>query len=268
MKLTEAQVQKRYAEGRGSGELADYKPFIDHHDVSSLGLASRVPSVKTGRIHHFLSNVETDAFRELVRMPQVLDIREQYPLDREDTRRIAAEMGVPHPVYRPGVDMVMTTDLLVIVASGGEQVRFARAGKTIADLADPRTMEKLEIERRYWTSRGVHWSLVTDLDRSARRATTLAELMGMEALPEEDQPSYWTDRIAIFRTELAKARGSTFEDLDRRLARKGFQSGEMINVLRHLAWHGEIAFDLDQTFDIRWPVANVTMTRSGMRRAA
>jgi len=266
--LTEKQIERRYAEGRGQGELSSYRPFIDHHDLSSLGRASRAPSRKTGRTHHFFSDVETSAFLELIRMPEVVDVREQFPLDREDTRAIAAEMGVDHPKYRNGVDTVMTTDLLVLVSAGSETIRYARAGKRVADLSDARTLEKLEIERRYWQRRGVHWSLVTELDRSDACVVALSWMHGMEELPENGHPAYWTDRIAAFRAEFAKARDMSLEDLDRKLVKHGFQAGEMLNVLRHLAWHGQLSFDLDQEFNFRWPTSRFVLTSSARRSAA
>lgn len=39
----------------------------------------------------------------------MLDIREQFPLLPSDTRQIAIDSGIKHPVIR-GVDQVMSTD--------------------------------------------------------------------------------------------------------------------------------------------------------------
>jgi hypothetical protein len=41
--------------------------------------------------------------------PDIADIREQFPLRREDTRAIAAEHRLRHPSVR-GVDQVMSSD--------------------------------------------------------------------------------------------------------------------------------------------------------------
>ena len=46
----------------------------------------------------------------------VTDIREQFPLDRDETRQIAAAMGVKHPADSASqTDIVMTTDFMISV---------------------------------------------------------------------------------------------------------------------------------------------------------
>src|SRR5690606_27675564 len=40
--------------------------------------------------------------------------------------------------------------------------RFVLQAKYVSALDDERTVEKLEIERRYWLEKGVHWYLVTE----------------------------------------------------------------------------------------------------------
>lgn len=261
MRLTEKQIAKRLAEGRGEGELGGYKPFIDHHDLSSLGRSSRVPSAKTGRLHHLFSDIERSAFLEFIRQPQVFDVREQFPLERAITRRIALEMGVPHPQATPGTDLVMTTDLVVVVRSAGKESWFARAAKPAGALGDKRTLEKLEIERRYWSERGVHWALVTDLDFSQQRRDNLIWLHGCEKWPEGAGVDYWEDRSAVFLEALRRAKDLTFAELENRLARSNFQTGDMVTLVRHFAWHGRIDFPLENSFSPKWLVSNTPLTR-------
>ena len=55
-------LEKRLKEGRGKGEKGDYKPWIYTHDFPSLGFSSRVKGLKTGRVHHLLSNLELNVF--------------------------------------------------------------------------------------------------------------------------------------------------------------------------------------------------------------
>ena len=165
-------IEKRLAEGRGRGHGADYRPWIDVRDVPSSGLASRIPGRTTGRVHHVFSNIEADCFYLLDYHDQVIDVREQFPLlPIEETQQIAADLGVRHPTV-PGAQtsVVMTTDFVATVLrppSGAGDL--AIACKPSSRLADPRTLEKLEIERRYWAARSVAWGVVTerDLPRSA-----------------------------------------------------------------------------------------------------
>lgn len=56
-----------------------------------------------------LSDLELAVFLSLEWESSVLDIREQFPLLPSDTRQIAIDSGIKHPVIR-GVDQVMSTD--------------------------------------------------------------------------------------------------------------------------------------------------------------
>ncbi len=120
----EEKISRFLKEGRGQGHGAQYSPWLTVQDVSSLGRATRIHGRKTEREHHLLSDIETSVFLLLDWSDAVIDIREQYPLDREETRRIAAEMGVRHPFDTLGkCDIVMTTDFLVDVqTSNGPQL--------------------------------------------------------------------------------------------------------------------------------------------------
>lgn len=93
-KWTDEKIARLQAEGRGKGTGDKYKPWIQVSDLSSLGNSRRVYSQKTGRVHHLLSDVEWQLFLLLEFAPDVTDIREQYPLAREDTLSIAAELRI------------------------------------------------------------------------------------------------------------------------------------------------------------------------------
>lgn len=56
------------------------------------------------------------------------------------------------------------TDFLPDVERSSRMVTLARTVKPSEALSDARTIAKLEIERRYWTSRGVDWGIVTERD--------------------------------------------------------------------------------------------------------
>ena len=149
-------------EGRGKGSKKDYKPWLTIQDVPSAGRSTRLLGIHTGRTHHFLSDIERSLFYLLDWEESVADIREQFPLDRSATTLIAQTCNIQHPRF-PGMSspMVMTTDFLVDVWNDGRLVQMAYAVKSGKDLDVPRTREKLEIERIYWETKGVDWSIVT-----------------------------------------------------------------------------------------------------------
>jgi len=128
--------------------------------VPSEGRSHRIYSHKTGRVHHLLSDLELAAFLVFEWTSGISDIREQFPLRREDTRAIAAEHGLRHPSVR-GVDQVMSSDFLVDTASGPHR-QFAVQVKRMEAFSDVRTIEKLELERRYWQLKQVPWFLITE----------------------------------------------------------------------------------------------------------
>jgi hypothetical protein len=270
IKMTERVIGERYRAGRGIGDRDTYQPWLDVHDLSSLGLSARVPCSKTGRLHHLLSGLETGAFMEFMLMPDVIDVQEQYPLDREDTRAISLEMGVAHPTYPGGkVDVVMTTDLVVHRRTPAGVVRYARSVKPAAELDDARTLLKLEIERRYWVARGVDWMLVTDVDHSRRRHTGIAWMYARLTLEEHDDPTYWSSRVEAFLNVYQSGKARTFADIDTQLRLRGHAAeGETVEIVRHLCATGRLAFDPERVFDIGWALSELPLANPAARLAA
>lgn len=162
-KWTEQTIERYQKEGRGKGEGANYKPWLNVGEFSSSGRVHRIRGLKTNREHQLFSDVERDLFLLLEWSADVIDIREQFPLDRELTMEIAAAHGIRHPYY-PGTKTpaVMTTDFLVTKIYNGDQVLVAFNGKTTAEAEDARSLEKLELQRQYWNGMGFAHHVVFD----------------------------------------------------------------------------------------------------------
>src|SRR5580765_4509072 len=88
---------RRLREGRGRGRGSNYQPWLMIHDVASQGLANRVKSPLHGRTCHLLSQLETDWFYAFHALSGLKDIREQFPLELEETIEIAGQMDIVHP---------------------------------------------------------------------------------------------------------------------------------------------------------------------------
>lgn len=160
---TEKLINKRISEGRGQGRGENYKPELYIQDVPSKGLVTRILGWKTNREHHLMSKLELLYFYLLEWFPTVLDIREQYPLDLNETVSIAEYLGIRHPVDpRTKHPVVMTTDFLITIRKPIDLDEKARTVKYAKDLADKRVMEKFEIERCYWKERNIDWGIVTE----------------------------------------------------------------------------------------------------------
>lgn len=91
---------------------------------------------------------------------EVVEIREQFPLEIDITSKLAADNGISHPAIS-GVKQYMSSDFLVNTKDL-ERPKFVLQAKYADALNDPRTIEKLEIERRYWVEKGVPWQIVTE----------------------------------------------------------------------------------------------------------
>jgi hypothetical protein len=251
----EEKLARFLKEGRGKGRGKEYQPWLTVQDVSSLGRSSRIHSRKTGREHHLLSDIETALFLLLDWSDAVTDIREQFPLDRDMTRRIAADMGVRHPTdSQSKIDIVMTTDFVVSMRTGDAITVAARSVKPASELDKARTIEKQEIERRYWQVKGVDWGLVTNLDLPTQRIKNLRWLHEMQSLQHmmAPHPGYWDERCGRFLSCLPQATGMSIKQFVRLLENtQGFAIGEALTVVRHLAANKRIAIDLDAKFDMQ-----------------
>jgi len=136
----------------GQGELAEYVPHLNLRKVSRPNARSnRPPCWKTGRHHEFLSDGEERYFLYLLWAEDVVDIREQFPLDIAKTIETAKSMSVRHPANKEG-KVIMTTDFVITMRDGSV---VARTYKNTDALSNKRNLEKLGIEKAYWESKGV-----------------------------------------------------------------------------------------------------------------
>lgn len=152
-------------EGRGQGTGKDYVPWVKIHDYSSMGRASRIMGIKTGRIHHLHSDNQLRAFLIFEFNDRVVDIRESYPLldvmevidDKENLRfdKFCSK--------ETGEQLVICTNFVLTIRDSNEnEIHVARTIKNTSELNKKITFEKLEIERRYWEAKGVDWKIITD----------------------------------------------------------------------------------------------------------
>ncbi len=244
---SEKKIETFLRQGRGSGVGRDYRPWLNVTDVPSIGVSSQPYLASIGRRLQLLSDLESAAFLRLWWDPSVVDIREQYPLPRNETRDVAATIGARHPKYpRTSVDAVMTTDMLVTYATDGVTDFRAYSVKTIEDASRERTKEKLAIERLYWERAGVPWSIILDDQLKGVETLNLSWIFGAdESLCSRGQDigSVLAGIARGFRdTPLQKA-ASTCLALDAKLAVKG---GAHLAVLRAAIKKRLISIDLKE----------------------
>lgn len=243
--LTEASIHKRFKEGRGSGSGHSYLPFLTVRDVPSKGRVHRLPSVTVGRrIHHLLSDLEHQIFCLLDWHEDVEDIREQFPIPREDSRRLAEKLGIAHPSFG-GVDQVMTTDFIVDTSSKGRTRRKAICAKYADHLEDPRVLEKLELERSYWLEKGIPFAIVTEKEIPkilVDNVKWFLPFLNSQELTAREQKEYFT----IFLDMSGHYGDQKVANLTNRLdSDYNTETGTHLAVLRHLLAQRAFIFDME-----------------------
>ncbi|WP_375186024.1 TnsA endonuclease N-terminal domain-containing protein [Pseudoalteromonas sp.] len=116
--------------------------------------------LKTGRIHHTLSSIESDFFYLAEYSDSVTDIREQFPLLPINLSiKIAEALGIEHPTHpKTKEPIIITTDFLLTRLIGEQVIYEAISVKPKDESDEQRVLEKLEIERVWWELLGIKFS--------------------------------------------------------------------------------------------------------------
>ena len=163
-------------EGRGQGEGEDYKSWLTIQDFPSMGRATRIFGWTTHRIHHFFSDTQLKYFYLLDWENKIIDIREHYPLmDLEVVLKDTSDLRLDKFIDKKSIESyIFTTTFLITMLNPDGQKSFAtRSLKYASELSKISTIEKLEIERRYWKVKGVNWGIVTNKDINLVRAKNI-----------------------------------------------------------------------------------------------
>lgn len=244
VELLEPAILKRLTkEKRGHGNGKHYKPFLTVRDVPSRGRVHRRPALTHGRIVHLLSDLELSAFLLFDWDKKVVDIREQYPLDPEKTRKIADRLGINHPAVR-GVMQIMTTDFVLDILDNGKIKNLAVSVKYNAELEDERVIEKQELERRYWEGEGIEWFLFTEKEVPNTLIQNIKWLMPhihSFDLDEQAQIRAFESIYQAIETYPVNKIAYAMKTLDEV---NGQQAGTYLAYLRHLLAQNAFAWDL------------------------
>lgn len=242
---TEKKIEKYIKEGRGQGELNNYKPWLTIQNVSSIGNSSRLKGWKTNRRHELLSDLERNYFFIMEWKEEVIDIREQFPLNRELTYKIAEEKGIRHPICtRKESLIVLTTDFFLTVRKGKEIKYIARTIKPSSELEDERIIEKFEIEREYWERKGIDWGVVTEKDIPLKMAHNISWIHKHYYLEGIEDKNF----VEVFFSYLKK-----FQNVDQVLieffnkfeGEYNLEQGSSINYFKHLIARKLIYVDMN-----------------------
>ena len=206
-KPSEAKIAEMYKEGRGQGQGQSYLPWLRICDLSSKGRSHRPTGRKTKREHHLLSDVEHARFIGLEWAREVVDINEQFPLDRQLTMGVAKNLRLRHPCY-PGthIPTVMTVDFMATIVRDGTPQWEAFDTKEEKDVENENVIEKLEIVREVLSLMECKHHLVIDSNIPKTEITNIEWFL--LKLPPDDElardSAYWTP-LKVELTEMIRS---------------------------------------------------------------
>lgn len=234
--------------GRGLGTGTDYLPWLRVNDIPSRGKSTKIYGIKTERTYQLLSGVESDFFIIAEYNPQVIDIREQFPLFPVDlVLRVANEAGMNYPIVSESNDpSVLSSDFLLTLSEEGKISYLAIAIKKAEELKDPDVLIRLEIERLWWAVLGIPWRLVTEKQVSGIIARNIewfsVPLRGRKQLLLGNNSEKETETL----TKLVVPGVYEWTGLINQLSNKmGIEEDKTIILLKSAVWNRLIEVNMD-----------------------
>ena len=261
------QTLKRYIkEGRGQGELDQYRPWLTTQDIASSGRSNRIRGWKTGRIHHFLSDIETRYFYLLeFDGNEIWDIREHYPaLDLQDTlgdcdidldKYCDKETGTAH--------IFVTTFLLTLKDANGKKQYVARSVKAAAELEKSKVLERFELLRRYFSEKQIDWGIVTQYDINVIRAKNIEWVHSAKTL--DGLSTHNVSRLTKIFVEWLDSSHKSVRDVTNALdSQFNLDPGSGLLLFRHLIANKQVLVNMDERIDLGKPANQVVRVTNFM----
>lgn len=183
-------------QGRGQGLGADYKPDIYTPEIDSKGTASNFVDWKTGRAMQLPSQIELAIYLQGRWRDDVVDIREQFPLNDDLIDELVDEINariqddnyapIKHFDHSKGH---LTTDLLLTLADGSMEAISVKYDK---HHLSQRQIERQFVEKQYWTHQGVPFHL---LDKSDVNPILVQNIRLVTEYYNKDRVFDWTSAI-------------------------------------------------------------------------
>lgn len=198
-RFTPAVLLRFARQGRGNGILANYTAWhrVSRGDPASSG-RSHVQQL-AGRQRDLLSDLEWVALFFAYMLPNLFDLREQFPLALTSGRHeltaygvdalaghflgtieLAQKLGIKHPVSSENGEKAFwrpTTDLLLTLVDIDGQFELLAISIKPKTKLSKRKRELLALEKAYWDERGVTWLLITPKEYEKSVAVTLRSTM-------------------------------------------------------------------------------------------
>jgi hypothetical protein len=130
---------------------------------SSKGRATRIYGYKTKRIHHLQSDNQLRLFLLLEWNDMVKNIEENVELkDLEIVIDNVEDLRLDKFSDSEGQLYQLHTNLLITIKRDNSEEQVAISVKSLSELERKTVIEKMEIERRFWKSKGIQFYVVTE----------------------------------------------------------------------------------------------------------
>lgn len=241
--------------GRGRGEGKDYMPWWTVQDFPTLGRATRIMGYKTGRLHHFLSDLQLKYFYLLEWEDRVVDIREHYPLlDIEEILINNSDLKFHKFMDKDSKEpyVFCTSFLITISGPNKKKMYIARSLKNASELCRKITLEKLEIERRYWEYKGIDWGIVTNKNINNTRTKNIEWLHSV--LIDTDINGLTKEEVDVLSQELFRRliySKNTIRKIIYMYEKDYFlDAGTGVLLFKYLLTQRKIIVDMDKPIDL------------------
>ncbi|NRG44282.1 TnsA endonuclease N-terminal domain-containing protein [Bacillus sp. CRN 9] len=244
----ETTINRLLKEKRGQGIGKEYKPWLQVQDIASKGRSTRTLGYTTQRVHHLLSDLQLYYFYLLEFDENVTDIREQYPLldfhdmnidvDEELTKKLFdKKTQVPH---------IFTISFLVTrKAENGEYYDEARIIKQSQDLEKNATLQRLELQRRYFEKKGINFGVVTENEIDKQLSRNIGWILNSYDI--QDYPSL-TLNLPHLKSDMIQYlsnKEDSFQGIFSRFEKENIlDEGLGLILFKHLVAHKEVRMDL------------------------
>lgn len=259
-------LERYLKEGRGKGEGSSYIPWILVTDFPSRGRVSRVVGLKTGRIHHLLSDFHAKAFYLLEWENSVLDIREYFPLHNlHETIKDTTNLNFDAlKTKKSGIEHIITSTFLLTVKDSNNKISYvARTLKTPNDLEKKYIIEKLALEMRFWDSQNISFKIITPSEVNTAKANNIKwvrsslynnKQIGLEKEEIQELELILMDRIYKNQTQIRKLTAHFDSDLN-------LETGTGLFLLRHLLATKQASLNFNIPIDINMPGTDIEINK-------
>jgi hypothetical protein len=172
----------------------------------------------------------------------VTDIRERFPFDPDVAQDIAKEAKLSYPV-QGGDPQILYSDFLVDANFGSNSEQFAINVRPSSTLAKKQVISRLELERRYWLSKGIRLFVATEKEVDAVVLKNIEKLSPyfnhMENMKE------MLSRVLVFQEQLEKHPNSPVVEICKSIDRAyDLALGESLSKFKVLLANRLINFDV------------------------